>query len=54
MTSDPDCLGLILQPVAPFLYTLCVFILGEVAVGCSHRHVWLVAQDVLGPFYGFS
>jgi hypothetical protein len=22
--------------------------------GCSHRHMWLVAQDVLGPLYGFS
>jgi hypothetical protein len=55
-TNDPDCLGLILQPVAPlpFLCTLCAFILGEVVVGCSHHHVWLVAQDVLGPLYGFS
>jgi hypothetical protein len=31
-----------------------MFILGEVVVGRSHRHVWLVAQDVLGPLYGFS
>jgi hypothetical protein len=55
-TNDPDCLGLILWPVAPppFLCTLCAFILGEVAAGCSHRHVWLVTQDVLGPLYGFS
>jgi hypothetical protein len=51
-TNDPDCLGLILRPVAPppFLCTL----LGEVAAGCSHHHVWLVTQDVLGPLYGFS
>jgi hypothetical protein len=24
-----------------------------VVVGSRHRHVWLVAQDVLGPLYGF-
>jgi hypothetical protein len=46
-TSEPECLGLILQPVAPspFLCTLhlCAFILGEVVVGHSHCHVWLVA-----------
>jgi hypothetical protein len=55
-TSDPDCLGLTLRPVAPppFLCTLRVFILGEVVAGYSHRHVWLVAQDVLGPLCGFS
>jgi hypothetical protein len=55
-TNDPVFLGLILQPVTPppFLCTLRVFILGEVMVGCSHRHVWLAAQDVLGPLYGFS
>jgi hypothetical protein len=54
--NDPDCLGLILWPIAlpPFLYTLHVFILGEVGAGHSHRHVWLAAQDVLGPLYGFS
>jgi hypothetical protein len=55
-TSEPVCLGLILWPVAspPFLCTLCAFILGEVVVGQCHRHVWLGAQDVLGPLYGFS
>jgi hypothetical protein len=55
-TSEPDCLGLILQPVSPppFLCTLRMFILGEVVTGCSHRHMWLAAQDVLGPLYGFS
>jgi hypothetical protein len=55
-TNDPDCLGLILQTVtlSPFLFTLCVFILREVAAGRSHCHVWPVAQDVLGPLYGFS
>jgi hypothetical protein len=55
-TNDPNYLGLILQPVAPppFLCTLCTYILGEVAVGCSYRHVWLAAQNVLGPLYGFS
>jgi hypothetical protein len=55
-TSEPVCLGLILQPVTPppFLCTLCTFILGEVAVGCSHHQVCLAAQDVLGPLYGFS
>jgi hypothetical protein len=54
-TSELVCLGLILQPVTlpPFLCTLCAFILGEVVVGHSHRNVWLVAQDVLGSFYGF-
>jgi hypothetical protein len=52
-TSDPDCPGLILRPVAlpPFLCTVRAFILGEVAVGRSHHHVWLVTQDVLGPLY---
>jgi hypothetical protein len=30
------------------------FILGEVVAGHSHRHMWLVAQDLLGPLYGFS
>jgi hypothetical protein len=55
-TNDPDCLGLILWPVTPppFLCTLRAFILGKVAVGHSHHHMWLVAQDVLGPLYGFS
>jgi hypothetical protein len=55
-TNDPDCLGLILWPVTPppFLCTLPEFILGEVAVGHSHRHVWLAARDLLGPLYGFS
>jgi hypothetical protein len=54
-TSEPDCLGLILQPVAipPFLCTLCIFILGGLVAGCSHCHVWLVAQDVMGHLYGF-
>jgi hypothetical protein len=54
-TNDPDCLGLTLWPVTPpqLLCTLR-FILGEVMAGCSHRHVWLVAQDLLGPLYGFS
>jgi hypothetical protein len=44
-TSEPDCLGLILLPVAPprSLCTLHTFILAEVAVGHSHRHVWLEA-----------
>jgi hypothetical protein len=31
-----------------------MFILGEVVVGYSHRHVWLAAQDLLGAHYGFS
>jgi hypothetical protein len=31
-----------------------MFILGEMAAGRSHRHVWLAAQDLLGPLYGFS
>jgi hypothetical protein len=55
-TSEPECLGLILWPVAisPFLCTLRTFILGEVAVGHSHHPMWLAAQDVLGPLYGFS
>jgi hypothetical protein len=55
-TNDPDCLGLILRPVTPppFLCTLCTFILGEVVAGHSHHQVWLVAQDLLGPLYGFS
>jgi hypothetical protein len=55
-TNDPDCLGLILQPVALplFLCSMCVFILGEVVEVCSHCHMWLAAQDVLGPVYGFS
>jgi hypothetical protein len=54
-TNDPDCQGLILWPVAPphFLCILRAFILGEVALDHSHCHVWLVAQDVLGPLYGF-
>jgi hypothetical protein len=49
-TSESVCLGLILWPVAlpPFLCTLCAFILGEVAAGCSHCHMCLAAQDVLG------
>jgi hypothetical protein len=53
-TSEPVCLGLILWPVTPppILCTLHLFILGEVAVDHSHRHVWLVAQDVLGPLHG--
>jgi hypothetical protein len=55
-TNDPDCLGLILWPVIPppFPCTLHAFILWDVAVGHSHHHVWLAAQDVLDPFYGFS
>jgi hypothetical protein len=55
-SNDPDCLGLILRPVTPlpFLCTLCMFILEEVAAGCSHRHVWLSVQDLLDPLYGFS
>jgi hypothetical protein len=54
-TSEPVCLGLILQPVAPppLLCTLWIFILGEVEAGHSHHHMWLVAQNVLGPSYGF-
>jgi hypothetical protein len=52
-TSDPDCLGVILWPVtpSPFLCILHAFILVEVAAGHSHHHVWLVAQDMLGPLY---
>jgi hypothetical protein len=52
-TNDPVCLGLILRPVTPppFLCTLHMFILGEVAVGYSHRHVWLAVQDLLGPLW---
>jgi hypothetical protein len=55
-TNDPDCLGLILLPIAPppSLCILRVFILGEVVMGHSHHHMWLAAQDVLGPLYGFS
>jgi hypothetical protein len=54
-TSEPVCLVLILWPVAPppFLCTLCTCILGEVVVSRIHCHMWLVAQVVLGPLYGF-
>jgi hypothetical protein len=55
-TSKPVCLGLILWSVTspPFLCTLWMFKLGEVAAGCSHSHMWLATQDVLGLLYGFS
>jgi hypothetical protein len=46
------------DPVAcrtsPFLCSLCTFILGEVVASPRHCHVWLAAQDVLSPLYGFS
>jgi hypothetical protein len=31
-----------------------MFILGDVAAGHSHHHLWLAAKDVLIPLYGFS
>jgi hypothetical protein len=56
--SDPVCLGLILQPVTPPLSLctrtcVCLFflssLLGGVAAGHSHCHVWLAALDVCQP-----
>jgi hypothetical protein len=51
-TDDPNPAAC--RPFPLPVNSVCAFILGEVVVGHSHCHVWLEAQDVLGPLYGFS